>query len=106
MSQFKELQADIRNQGYAKWKHVMHLIRLLISGIRVLRDGFVPMQANQQPVQFLTIKRGDMPWDETRSGVLACTPNTTKHWQRQTCQNVLNTRRQIIVSLGLAPLQW
>jgi hypothetical protein len=32
MSQFKKLQADLRNKGEVKWKHVMHLIRLLISG--------------------------------------------------------------------------
>jgi hypothetical protein len=41
MSQFKKMQADIRNQGQVKWKHVMHLIRLLLSGIGVLRDGVV-----------------------------------------------------------------
>ena len=29
MSQFKKMQADIRNQGQVKWKHVMHLLRLL-----------------------------------------------------------------------------
>ena len=40
-SQFKKMQADIRNQGRVKWKHVMHLIRLLLSGIHVLREGFV-----------------------------------------------------------------
>ncbi len=37
-SQFKKMQTDIRNQGRVKWKHVMHLIRLLISGIDVLRE--------------------------------------------------------------------
>ena len=36
MSQFKKMQTDIRNQGQVKWKHVMHLIRLLISGITML----------------------------------------------------------------------
>ena len=43
MSQFKKMQADLRNQGEVKWKHVMHLIRLLLSGIgraaRGLRAG-------------------------------------------------------------------
>lgn len=29
-SQFKKMQTDIRNQGRVKWKHVMHLIRLLL----------------------------------------------------------------------------
>ena len=49
MSQFKKMQADIRNQGQVKWKHVMHLIRLLISGIRVLREGFVPVRGRRAP---------------------------------------------------------
>jgi hypothetical protein len=43
MSQFKKMQADIRNKGQVKWKHVMHLIRLLLSGIGVLRECVVPV---------------------------------------------------------------
>lgn len=65
MSQFKKMQADIRNQGQVKWKHVMHLIRLLISGINVLRNGFVPVRVDDHRDQLLAIKQGDMPWDET-----------------------------------------
>ncbi len=34
MSQFKKMQSDLRNQGQVKWKHVMHLIRLLDLGHR------------------------------------------------------------------------
>ena len=49
LSQFKKMQADIRNHGQVKWKHVMHLIRLLLSGIGVLRDGFVPVQGGRPP---------------------------------------------------------
>lgn len=65
MSQFKKMQADIRNQGQVKWKHVMHLIRLLISGIGVLRDGFVPVRVEQHREQLLAIKRGELRWEET-----------------------------------------
>ena len=65
MSQFKKMQADIRNQGQVKWKHVMHLTRLLISGISVLRNGFVPVRVDQQQrEQLLAIKRGELPWNE------------------------------------------
>jgi uncharacterized protein len=46
MSQFKKMQADLRNKGQVKWKHVMHLIRLLLSGIGVLRDGVVPVKVD------------------------------------------------------------
>lgn len=65
MSQFKKMQADIRNQGQVKWKHVMHLIRLLISGISLLREGFVPVRVDDHREQLLAIKRGDVAWEET-----------------------------------------
>ena len=71
MSQFKKMQADIRNQGQVKWKHVMHLIRLLISGIGVLREGIVPVRVNEHREQLLAIKRGEMPWEETETWRLA-----------------------------------
>ena len=51
LSQFKKMQADIRNQGQVKWKHVMHLIRLLLSGISVLREGFVPVRVEEHREQ-------------------------------------------------------
>lgn len=71
MSQFKKMQADIRNQGQVKWKHVMHLIRLLISGISVLRDGFVPVRVDEHREQLLAIKQGEVPWEETENWRLA-----------------------------------
>ncbi|MBW3541534.1 MAG: nucleotidyltransferase domain-containing protein, partial [Planctomycetes bacterium] len=65
MSQFKKMQADLRNRGQVKWKHVMHLIRLLISGISVLREGLVPVRVDEHREQLLAIKRGDVTWEET-----------------------------------------
>lgn len=64
-SQFKKMQADIRNQGAVKWKHVMHLIRLLISGVSVLRDGFVPVRMDEHREPLLAVKRGELAWEET-----------------------------------------
>lgn len=64
LSQFKKMQADIRNHGRVKWKHVMHLIRLLISGVRVLRDGFVPVKVDAHRDRLLSIRRGEVPWEE------------------------------------------
>ena len=65
MSQFKKMQADLRNQGQVKWKHVMHLIRLLISGISVLRLGFVPVRVAEHREQLLAVRRGEVTWTET-----------------------------------------
>ncbi|HEY7087127.1 MAG TPA: nucleotidyltransferase domain-containing protein, partial [Tepidisphaeraceae bacterium] len=60
MSQFKKLQAEIRNRGAIKWKHVMHLIRLLLSGITVLRDAFVPVRVDERRDKLLAIKQGEV----------------------------------------------
>jgi uncharacterized protein len=67
MSQFKKMQADIRNKGQVKWKHVMHLIRLLLSGIGVLRDGDVPVKVDTHRDRLLAIRRGEVPWDDVES---------------------------------------
>ncbi|MEX2120568.1 MAG: nucleotidyltransferase domain-containing protein [Pirellulales bacterium] len=64
MSQFKKMQADIRNHGEVKWKHVMHLIRLLLSGIEVLRTGYVAVPVDAHRDELLAIRRGEMDWEE------------------------------------------
>src|SRR5262249_54072431 len=64
LSQFKKMQADLRNQGQVKWKHVMHLIRLLLSGIHIMREGFVPVRVEEHREKLLAIRRGEMPWEE------------------------------------------
>ena len=66
-SQFKKMQTDIRNQGQVKWKHVMHLIRLLLSGIDVLKNGLVNVQVGEHRDRLLAIKSGQTEWDEVES---------------------------------------
>ena len=64
-SQFKKMQTDLRIKGAVKWKHVMHLIRLLLSGITLLRDGIVPIRVDEHRETLLAIRRGELGWDET-----------------------------------------
>lgn len=64
MSQFKKLSADLRQHGAPKWKHVMHLLRLLHSGITVLREGYVPVRVEEHREQLLAIRRGEQSWEE------------------------------------------
>ncbi len=64
MSQFKKLEQDLRTRGAIRWKHAMHLIRLLLSGITVLKDGFVPVDVGQHRDRLLTIRYGKLPWEE------------------------------------------
>ena len=64
LSQFKRMQAHVRNHGKVKWKHVMHLIRLLLAGTQALKEGAVPVRVEEQRDALLSIKRGQMPWEE------------------------------------------
>ena len=64
LSQFKKLEGDLRNRGEIKWKHAMHLIRLLLAGIGVLKTGVVPVRVDEHRDTLLKIKRGQTPWDE------------------------------------------
>jgi hypothetical protein len=67
MSQFKKLQADLRNKGEVKWKHVMHLIRLLIGGVTVLREGYVPVRVEEHREKLMGIRRGEVPFQEVEA---------------------------------------
>ncbi|HRH45640.1 MAG TPA: nucleotidyltransferase domain-containing protein [Pyrinomonadaceae bacterium] len=63
MSQFKKLEQDLRSTGEIRWKHAMHLIRLLLQGIEILKTGelTVKMEANRD--KLLMIKRGELLWE-------------------------------------------
>ena len=71
MSQFKKLQQDLRSRGGVKWKHVMHLLRLLLSGIGTLRDGEVPVDAREHRDALLAVRRGEKSFDECDAWRLA-----------------------------------
>jgi len=42
----------------------MHLIRLMLSGVVVLKHGFVPLRVDEYRDRLLAIRRGEVPWDE------------------------------------------
>lgn len=71
LSQFKKLEQDLRNHGQIRWKHVMHLIRLLLSGVAALREGFVPLSVDQYRDRLLAIRRGEIAWDQVERWRLA-----------------------------------
>lgn len=65
LSQFRRLEQDLRTTGRLKWKHAMHLIRLLLAGITGLEEGGLPLQVDpEHRERLLAIKRGDVPWPE------------------------------------------
>ena len=64
MSQFKKMRKSLERSGDIRWKHAMHLIRLLISGITILEKEEVPVGIGDLRAQLLTIKQGEMTWEE------------------------------------------
>ncbi|MBA4387759.1 MAG: nucleotidyltransferase [Verrucomicrobia bacterium] len=67
MSQFKKIEQDLRNHEHIKWKHAMHLVRLLICGVRTLEEECVPVDVGQHRAKLLDIRRGKMPWAEVNA---------------------------------------
>jgi predicted nucleotidyltransferase len=64
MSQFKKIEQDLRNHGEVRWKHAMHLLRLLLTGAATLRVARVPVRVEAHRDRLLVVKRGDLPWPE------------------------------------------
>ena len=67
LSQFKKLETDIRLRGAPRWKHVMHLLRLLISARDLLADGILRIDVAAHRDQLLAVSRGELSWDAVES---------------------------------------
>jgi uncharacterized protein len=67
MSQFKKLEQDLRANGEIRWKHAMHLIRLLLQGITILSDGHVPVLVSEHRDSLLAIREGKQEWASVNS---------------------------------------
>jgi uncharacterized protein len=64
ISQFKKLEQDLRNREQLRWKHVMHLIRLLISGITTLKENYVPVRVERDRDRLMAIRTGELSWEK------------------------------------------
>jgi uncharacterized protein len=71
LGQFKKLEQDLRARGEVRWKHVMHLVRLLLSGIALLRDGIVVVRVEEQRDRLLAIRNGEESWVDVDAWRLA-----------------------------------
>ncbi|HEY3755288.1 MAG TPA: nucleotidyltransferase domain-containing protein [Opitutaceae bacterium] len=67
LSQFKKLEQGIRASGEIRWKHAMHLIRLVLSGIRVLQNGELPIDVGEHRESLMAIKRGERSWADVNA---------------------------------------
>ncbi|MDX3096963.1 nucleotidyltransferase domain-containing protein [Streptomyces sp. ME19-03-3] len=67
MGQLRKLEADVRTHGAPRWKHAMHLLRLLISARDLLRTGELRVEVGDHRERLLAVKRGEVGWSETES---------------------------------------
>lgn len=67
LAQRKKLEADVRKYGAPRWKHAMHLLRLLTSCRDVLRTGELTVDVGDLREPLLAVKRGEVPWAEVES---------------------------------------
>lgn len=67
LSQFKKLSKTRKAGGAIKWKHAMHLIRLLLSATAALRTGELCLDVGSARPRLLAIKHGQMTWDDVEA---------------------------------------
>ncbi|MGC9537816.1 nucleotidyltransferase domain-containing protein [Streptomyces sp. UG1] len=67
LGQRKKLEADLRAHGAPRWKHAMHLLRLLTSARDLLRTGRLTIDVGDAREPLLAVKRGEVPWPEVES---------------------------------------
>jgi predicted nucleotidyltransferase len=64
LSQFKKLEQDLRVRGKVRWKHAMHLLRLLLGGIELMRERTLRVDVSDFRERLLKVRDGEVPWDE------------------------------------------
>ncbi|RPE45042.1 hypothetical protein EDD90_8303 [Streptomyces sp. Ag109_O5-1] len=67
LGQRRKLDADIRTHGAPRWKHAMHLLRLLTSARELLRTGELTIDVGDRRAEFLAVKGGEVSWAEVES---------------------------------------
>ncbi|MFD5427117.1 DNA polymerase beta superfamily protein [Streptomyces sp. NPDC127084] len=65
--QRRKLDADVRQHGAPRWKHAMHLLRLLASCRDLLRTGRLVIEVGEDRERLLAVKRGEVAWAEVES---------------------------------------
>ncbi|MEV0374338.1 nucleotidyltransferase domain-containing protein [Streptomyces sp. NPDC050636] len=66
VGQVRKLHADVRQHGAPRWKHAMHLLRLLACSRDLLRTGALTLDVGEAREELLAVKRGEVSWDEVQ----------------------------------------
>ncbi|MGW6691386.1 nucleotidyltransferase domain-containing protein [Streptomyces sp. NPDC054961] len=76
VTQRGKMLADLRNHGVPRWKHAMHLLRLLLSCRDLLRTGRLVIDAGPYRDRLLAVRRGELGWDEVDAWMTRLTEET------------------------------
>ncbi|WP_406860040.1 nucleotidyltransferase domain-containing protein [Streptomyces sp. HUAS MG47] len=76
--QRRKLDADLRQYGAPRWKHAMHLLRLLTSARDLLRTGRLTLDAGPERDGLLSVRRGELSWPEVESWMTRLHEETDK----------------------------
>ncbi|WP_159766536.1 nucleotidyltransferase domain-containing protein [Streptomyces sp. HM190] len=76
LGQRRKLEADLRTRGAPRWKHAMHLLRLLMSCRDLLRTGTLTVDVGEQREPLLAVKRGEVAWDRVESWMVRLAAET------------------------------
>ncbi|MEV4115006.1 nucleotidyltransferase domain-containing protein [Nonomuraea sp. NPDC049695] len=61
---YAEAQFRRLDPAAPKWKQAMHMVRLLLSGLHLVRHGEPLVQVGPYRERLLAIRRGEVPWAE------------------------------------------
>ncbi|MEU6777125.1 nucleotidyltransferase domain-containing protein [Streptomyces sp. NPDC046759] len=67
LGQRRKLEAGVRATGVPRWKHAMHLLRLLTTARDLLLTGELRIDVGDQREPLLAVKRGEVSWAEAES---------------------------------------
>lgn len=62
--QLTRARARRERTGEVRWKHVVHLLRLLLTGEALLRTGELRVDVGPYRERLLAVRRGEPAWDE------------------------------------------
>ncbi|MET8945887.1 nucleotidyltransferase domain-containing protein [Streptomyces sp. NPDC004542] len=94
LGQRRKLDADVRTHGAPRWKHAMHLLRLLMSAAVLLRTGELTIDVGDRRETLLAVKRGEVSWPEVELWMARLAAETDE-WSHRTPLPAEPDRRRV-----------
>jgi len=63
-AQFRKHENDLRKGRAPRWKHIMHMLRLLVGGLHLVRHGEPRVDVGDLRERLLAVRRGEVAWAE------------------------------------------